>query len=97
MFNYFLNFLTDFFSSIFIVDSNVLKLSNFFVTSLDQFLIFNLLISCFYFYSSLGRITIVPQAQQNKVELFYNFVASTAKQQLGYQGQQFFVFILVLF
>jgi len=97
MFNNLLNFLIDFFSSIFIIDSSVLKLSNFFLTTLDQFLIFNLLISCFYFYSSLGRITVVPQIQQNKVELFYNFVATTAKQQLGYQGQQFFVFIFVLF
>ena len=93
----FLNFLFDFFSSIFIIDSNVFKLSTFFLTTLDQFLIFNLLISFFYFYSSLGRILLVPQAQQNKVELFYNFVATTAKQQLGYQGQQFFVFILFYF
>ena len=97
MFLNFLNFFVDFFSSIFIIDTNVIKLSNFFLTTLDQFLILNLLISSVYFYSSLGRITIVPQVQQNKVEIFYNFVASTAKQQLGYQGQQFFVFIFVLF
>lgn len=97
MFFNFLNFFVDFFSSIFIIDTNVIKLSNFFLTTLDQFLILNLLISSFYFYSSLGRITIVPQVQQNKVEIFYNFAASTAKQQLGYQGQQFFVFIFVLF
>jgi ATP synthase subunit 6 len=93
----FLSFLIDFFSSIFIIDSNVLKLSPFFFSTLDQFLIFNLLIASFYFYSSLGRISLIPQNQQNKIEIFYNFVAGTTKQQLGYQGQQFFVFIFVLF
>jgi len=93
----FLNFLSDFFSSIFIIDSHVLKLSSFFFTTLDQFLIFNLLIASFYFYSSLGRISLIPQVQQNKIELFYNFVASTAKQQLGYQGQQFFFLFLFFF
>ncbi len=97
MFSNFLNFLFDFTTSIFIFDSSVLKLSTFFFTTLDQFLFLNLLICCFYFYSSLGKLTIIPQNQQNKVEIFYNFVASTAKQQLGYQGQQFFVFIFVLF
>lgn len=97
MFNNIINFFVDFFSSILIIDTGVFKLSSFFLTTLDQFLIFNLLISLFYLYSSLGRVTIIPQNQQNKVEIFYNFVASTVKQQLGYQGQQFFVFTFVLF
>jgi ATP synthase subunit 6 len=64
---------------------------------LEQFLVLNLFLASFYFYTALGVLNIIPHSSQNKIEFFYSFVASTVKQQLGYQGQQFFVFVFVLF
>lgn len=92
-----LNFFFDLFCSVFIYQNNVLQLSSLFLTTLEGFLIVNLFLCVLYFYSSVGVLKLVPESSQNKIEIFYNFLASTAKQQLGYQGQQFFVFTFVLF
>jgi ATP synthase subunit 6 len=91
------SFFADLVFSIFIYDNNVLHVSSLFLTTLESFLIVNLLLSFFYFYSSVGVLKLLPEVSQNKVEIFYSFLASAAKQQLGFQGQQFFVFIFVLF
>lgn len=95
--NKLISFFLDLFSSIFVYENNVFHLSLMFITTLESFLVVNLLLSLFYFYGSVGVLKLLPESSQNKVEIFYNFLGSTSKQQLGYQGQQFFIFTFVLF
>jgi ATP synthase subunit 6 len=91
------DFFSDLFFSLFFLDGSFFKLSFFYYTNLEQFLFLNIAFSFFFFFFSLYNSTVVPHLQQNKVEIFYNFVSTTTKQQLGMQGQQFFVFIFILF
>jgi ATP synthase subunit 6 len=89
----------DFFTSFFFESkaSEVYALPFYYITNLEQFLILNFVFCTGYFFLSVYDSRVIPHTHQNHVETFYNFISSTAKQQLGLEGQNFFIFILVLF
>jgi len=87
----------DLFFSYFYLESNLGQLSFKFLTNLGVLSVFVIVFLLFVFFSSLYNSLIIPTRRQALIELFYNFIVTTVKQQLGNQGQQFFVFSLVLF
>jgi len=95
----FLSSIKDLFSNFFFysTEGEIYRLSFFYLTNLEQFLLLNLALCLLYFMFSVHDSRVVPHTHQNRVETFYNFISSTAKQQLGLEGQTYFVFIFVLF
>lgn len=91
--------LGDFFTSFFFesFSNEIYALPFYYITNLEQFLILNFIFCTLYFLFSVYDSRVIPHTHQNHVETFYNFISSTAKQQLGLEGQNFFVFIMVLF
>jgi ATP synthase subunit 6 len=89
----------DFFKSFFFnnITGEVYNLPFLYLTNLEQFLILNLLFCSLYFVFSVHDSRVIPHPHQNRVETFYNFISSTVKQQLGLDGQIYFIFTFTLF